>query len=166
MSALLLQIFTANQTITLLHDDSVDMEINVAFLSNPILRLWVSRIIWSDVFWHWRYMAAVCGWLRPAEDTVSFTAQVCCSGTLEKKARTCLKLAGRHENPAQTLKSPSRFTYGSVCLYIAVSILRWLSAHSCSAGSIPELILDGNSYLTLNRVCPHGLLARVCGFRE
>lgn len=136
---------------------------NLSFLilSNFILRLWVSRTIWSDVFWYGCHMVAVCGWVQTAEDTVSFTAQVCCAVTLEKKARTCLKLADRHENLTQT-----HIIYGSVCLYIAVSILSWLSAHSGSAGSISELILDWNSYLILNWVWPNGVFACVCGFRE
>lgn len=107
---------------------------NLRFLILSYLKLWVSRNIWSDVFWCGCHMAAVCGRVQTAEDTVSFTAQVCCTVTLEKKARTCLKLAGRHANPTQTHKSPSCFIYGSGRLYIAVSILSWLSAHSGSAG--------------------------------
>lgn len=49
-------------------------------------------------------------------------------------------------------------------------LLYWFSAdcqHNLAAvGSLSELILDGNSSLTLNWVWPHGEFAWVCGFRE
>lgn len=94
-------------------------------------------------------MAAVCGWVQIAEDTVSFTAQVCWAATLEKKARTCLKLADRHENQTQTHKSPASYVAQSVSILLHRF---WADCqHTLAArGSISELILDGNSYLSLN----------------
>lgn len=129
---------------------------NLSFLilSNFILRLWVSRTIWSDVFWYGCHMVAVCGWVQTAEDTVSFTAQVCCAVTLEKKARTCLKLAETwRKHTSYTAQSVSILLYrfwadcqhtpAARDLYQSwywIEIPIWLYIESGQMGSLPVFV--------------------------